>query len=703
MADMFLLPFLPLAMRGMQMLMQHLPKFQMWGQRTADWIQTFIASFNEEGGVKGAFSKLWQETIRPWLSESLLPIIIEGAELGMRAAKDGIIGSIKKFATDKENQGKMLATLGVATVALAAVATVATGGLATPITAPLAVAGLGAVGTGMAMEGAQELGYKTNKAMGGQGNPSNVGHFNAPTGYSGHISQHDAEQWPGGFPGGANKRNPLWQGRSGGQFSPVIKRGDQVAGLGGIEEGVGGIMNSMEVSLARQSEKVKDYATQFQQKEVGAGGMLGAWDDEVLRGAIPETWDSISGMYQKMDDELTDEARNAALLSARSGNPAAGFDPGLSKVADEIGAALNRMTLSDFVLDPSVASEVENCFIIANQCINANWMSLAKLVESGVEKVQVGVGGQVMDLDAINALVLQGQKMGGVAEDMANQVATDLAQYVYEMSNENVPLTIDPKILSDQIIALQVATKDKVIVVKEHIIAATSDVEAIVATWDQMGHMDQDNEGGGWQFGGIGAAFGEAVNKASSAYDNIRNFTPKVKRRKQLTTLDQAWGARGLDEGLWEDSTYEQIGDTSSVRVTDDDDFSFASDLDTLQAYDDQFDAGQAAAAEAAAEVVEAAVSNLSDEQTAFVEAYQSRNDSASAFNPGDNEWMDSSLGYGEQFGSAGGGGGRRGVQNTSHSVMNISINTRASVQDILSDLRRVQHMDDASFFNSVS
>jgi len=59
---------------------------------------------------------------------------------------------------------------------------------------------------------------------------------------------------------------------------------------------------------------------------------------------------------------------------------------------------------------------------------------------------------------------------------------------------------------------------------------------------------------------------------------------------------------------------------------------------------------------------------------------------------------------YGEQFGAAGGrGGGRRGVQNTSHSVMNISINTRASVQDILSDLRRIQHMDDASFFNSVS
>ena len=51
----------------------------------------------------------------------------------------------------------------------------------------------------------------------------------------------------------------------------------------------------------------------------------------------------------------------------------------------------------------------------------------------------------------------------------------------------------------------------------------------------------------------------------------------------------------------------------------------------------------------------------------------------------------------------AGGGGGRRGVRNVSHSVMNISINTRSSVQDILGDLRRVQHMDDASFFNGVS
>jgi hypothetical protein len=56
---------------------------------------------------------------------------------------------------------------------------------------------------------------------------------------------------------------------------------------------------------------------------------------------------------------------------------------------------------------------------------------------------------------------------------------------------------------------------------------------------------------------------------------------------------------------------------------------------------------------------------------------------------------------FGFQFGGDGGQRGRS--QNVSHSVMNININTRASVQDILSDLKRVQYMDDASFFNSVS
>jgi len=660
MADMFLLPFLPLAMRGMQMLMQHLPRFQEWGQKTADWIGQFISDIKSGG--------FWN-TLRPlmagfenWLATDFLEGLAVAVKVSAKTIGKDII-SVQKEKTFNEETGEWE-------------------GGGTDIKATIIKLG--------------EIAERLNPMT-----PSSEQRGKLTQWVRGKLGWGQGEQ-------------------EGQQFSPTIKRGDQVGALGGIEEGVGGIMNSMEVSLARQAEKVKDYATQFQQKEVGAGGMLGVWDDEVLRGSIPDTWDSISGMYRKMDDELADEARNAEMLSGRVAFPDIDPSLGLGKIADALGGAVNNMTLSDFVLDSSVADEIENCFIMANQCVNTKFTSLADLVEGGVEAVQMGIGGQVIDLDAINNLVAQGQRMGGVAADMANQVAADLAQYVYEMSNENVPLTIDPKILSDQIIALQVATKTKVIDVKDDIVAATESVNAIVASWNKIDTFEGMDEGSflGGQFGEVGAQFGEAAGNASAAYARIRNFKPSFKRKKQVT-LAQAWDKRGLNEGLWEDSTYEQIGDTSGVRVTEESGFNFASDLQTLQAYDDQFDAGQAKIADLAAqldpdsatynppnevvEAVEAVASSMTAEQEAFVEAYQNRPDPVvHATDYGGSDFYDYA-GEGMQFGGGGGGGGRRGVRNMSHSVMNISINTRASVQDILSDLRRVQHMDDASFFNSVS
>ena len=462
-------------------------------------------------------------------------------------------------------------------------------------------------------------------------------------------------------------------------------------------------MNSMEVSLARQSEKVKDYATQFQQKEVGAGGMLGMWDDEVLRGAIPDTWDSISGMYQKMDDELSDEARNASLLAARTANPAAGFDPGLSKVGDEISAALNRMSLSDFVLDSSVASEVENCFIIANQCINSSWQSLADLVESGVDAVQVGVGGQVVDLAAVERLVSSAQGMGPAIEAQAAQVAADLATYVYQMSNENVPLTIDPTILSDQITALQVATRGKVIVVKDAIKDATASVDAIVSSWGSapgggsMGiHATNPYSTLGGQFGELGSAFGDATTRAQNKYNEIKNFRWKRKEQVRGTVVyddddfDYGDGGSG-DEGV-EVAPPEPTDTTINVggpgRESIDSGPAITWDDSPAELTSETF---------ATFGPSEGGFTDRSDPGTPYSDAAMSSDMDTSRSM--DYLWDP----YGEQFGSAGGGGGRRGVQNTSHSVMNISINTRASVQDILSDLRRVQHMDDASFFNSVS
>jgi hypothetical protein len=489
---------------------------------------------------------------------------------------------------------------------------------------------------------------------------------------------------------------------SGDQFSPTIKRGDQVAGVGGIEEGVGGIMNSMEVSLASQSEKIKNYATQFQQKEVGSGGAMAKWDDEVLRGSIPETWDTISGMYQKMDDELADEARNAKLLGSNINLPTVG-DLGLGKIAEEVSTAINRMTLSDFVLDSSVASEVENCFIIANQCINSSWQSLADLVESGVDAVQVGVGGQVVDLAAVERLVSSAQGMGPAIEAQAAQVAADLATYVYQMSNENVPLTIDPRILSDQIAALQVATRGKVIVVKDAIKDATASVDAIVSSWGSapgggsMGiHATNSYSTLGGQFGELGSAFGDATTRAQNKYNEIKNF--RWKRKEQVRGGGGSSGGTVVDDD--DDFDYGD-GGSGDPEPTD-------TTINVEGPGRESIDSGPAitwddSPAELTSETFatfgpsEGGFTDRSDPGTPYSDAAMSSDMDTSRSM--DYLWDP----YGEQFGSAGGGGGRRGVQNTSHSVMNISINTRASVQDILSDLRRVQHMDDASFFNSVS
>ena len=55
----------------------------------------------------------------------------------------------------------------------------------------------------------------------------------------------------------------------------------------------------------------------------------------------------------------------------------------------------------------------------------------------------------------------------------------------------------------------------------------------------------------------------------------------------------------------------------------------------------------------------------------------------------------------GGSYGRGGrGGGGGRGM--SSNRSMTVNIHTRATVQDILSDLARVDHMDETSFFNGV-
>jgi len=230
--------------------------------------------------------------------------------------------------------------------------------------------------------------------------------------------------------------------------------------------------------------------------------------------------------------------------------------------------------------------------------------------------------------------------------------------------------------------------------------------------------MDEGSFLGG-QFGEVGAQFGEAAGNASAAYARIRNFKPSFKRKKQVnkqTALEESWTNAGLDTGVWEGDTVTYVSD-DHIIIEGKDGVPVHTDMGTATRYAKEYDLGQQLVEGSPTynppnEVVEAIESTAAAiqetgmsaaEQTAFVEAFQSRSDPVvHATDYGGSDFYDYAA-EGMQFGGGGGGGGRRGVRNTSTSVMNISINTRASVQDILSDLRRVQHMDDASFFNSVS
>jgi len=81
MADVFLLPFLPIAMRGMQMLMQHLPKFGEWGEKAAQGVDNIIQTFKDKGFLGGILHYLksaWEfisVDVKNWISETLIPVL----------------------------------------------------------------------------------------------------------------------------------------------------------------------------------------------------------------------------------------------------------------------------------------------------------------------------------------------------------------------------------------------------------------------------------------------------------------------------------------------------------------------------------------------------------------------------------------------------------------------------------------------------
>ena len=651
---MFLLPFLPLAMRGMQQLMLWMPRVQEWGQKTANWIETMIQDMQTQGFWKG----LWM-SIGPPLMTGLSRVlgVIPGVDATIykkdASSESGVV--VDEEATAKYREAKELEherkKESYSTF------------------------------QDLTLQG-ERTGAGTGRFFVNQG----VDILNKATSILGVLTTGSRSGLVENIPQ-LERAEPMGQ-----QYSPVIKRGDQVSGLGAIEGGIGSIMNSMEVSLARQSEKVQNYATQFQQKEMGAGGVLARWDDEVLRGSIPDTWDSIDDMYRKMNDELADEARNAEMLDAGLVLPAINPGESIGVIQSEIEQALAALAsagLDGFVLPANLAEEIDQCFTIANQCLNTKFTSLAELVEGGVRNVQMGVGGSIFNLESVNDLVTQAQGMGGAVASQAAGIAADVALMVQQLADKDMPLTVDVDLLATRIIDLNSKVDAKVLGTASEINNATKEVNDIVTQWTRWESPDHDTSLEGWQFGGLGAAFGEATGRAQQVYNRIKGRKPpRVKRMGQITGT----GSQPVDEPdpdpepvisepepmppIFEPDEFEEEWGAPEEQIISIPDEPLVSE-ENMDIFNDYVDSRAEA-------ITEAAMSTDIDVSRSM-------------------DWLDPGMGWGEQFGGAGGYGGRRGVHNVSHSVMNININTKSSVQDILSDLKRVQYMDDASFFNSVS
>ena len=85
MADLFLLPFLPIAMKGMQMLMRYIPDFGRWGQKVADGLENVIKVFKDKGffgAVKYYIGEAWKfvkDKAWPFLNTNVVDLIDESA------------------------------------------------------------------------------------------------------------------------------------------------------------------------------------------------------------------------------------------------------------------------------------------------------------------------------------------------------------------------------------------------------------------------------------------------------------------------------------------------------------------------------------------------------------------------------------------------------------------------------------------------
>jgi len=215
-------------------------------------------------------------------------------------------------------------------------------------------------------------------------------------------------QLGGSVPGGPGQGVPAML--HGGE--EVIPR-DVVQAMEAAQGGVlGGFFGTMGEQIAEQAQRINSYVQEFKTQEGGAGGTIATFDSTVLEGDLPAIWTGIDDYLSGIGSQAKDAANAATKLDFSN---LADFDIDLD--------------LPTFQPPQEVFDELKMCFMAIQTCINANLEAMPVAVQNEANRIQAmldeagaliaaGRGGEV-DFAAIGAAI---NAFNGSVQDNINKI-----------------------------------------------------------------------------------------------------------------------------------------------------------------------------------------------------------------------------------------------------------------------------------------
>tara|TARA_R110002020_G_scaffold39420_1_gene117260 strand:- start:5445 stop:7067 length:1623 start_codon:yes stop_codon:yes gene_type:complete len=484
----------------------------------------------------------------------------------------------------------------------------------------------------------------------------------------------------------------------------VIPRG-MVASMQSAQGNVlGGFFGGLGEMIAEEVQAISAFVTQFRAKEAGAGGTLQRWNDGVIEGSLPATWDYIASVFGHMGDEANDQMKNAQ-------------------------SAFDSMSGLEFPPVPIPQLEVPDisiCLDRLGNCLNQSFGNITRQAQEAVGAIQAQTSQGVdinVDLPAVPKEIDMdaGSNAALAAQGMANQVGT---------------------LFGAAAVGIQ-ATEQKIKAAAENVAKIIKN--AGINFDDSLTSLGLSAN----QYGGIVESAGVFLARRGQIkpIPPIQEWTShKSEKDKWITEddnptgldLTDGWGvtegdaAAGISAGeLYQLDAIKKYG-TYSVMASEQGRADYKAEVQRI--LDERAGRSVKSAAVAAAQrAAEIAWDEAHDDDDD--EGYSgggggdddSVSEAAEASEPDDGGWGDNDdLGWDDEGYYSGGivrgrtgqprlvraHGGERilpnsspnrggGARMSSRRTMNITINSRSSVTEILGDLERMESMDEASFFNS--